>query len=299
MARAGVSHSSAMKDRLSPLLRLLRRLFRSIEFNGLSGALAHSCRRLVRSLGSHGLTGTFERAFLRAPEAPPAATASRPHPFDLLHGTDTGGHISPADLSWHSLSAVFVNSYLGIPPSTLRPALQSLPIQHRDFSFIDVGCGKGRALLVAAEFPFRRLFGVELSSQLATIARANVAAHPAWSQRVSIVNQDAARYVYPGGPLVLFFYYPFYAAVLRRVLANLHRQLRRSPRPLYLLYADIDVNDANLARPTPRYRKVLRSCAFLEAVADNVYPLSSDDAAAEPSGCIANRFVLHVARLAH
>ncbi|MGA3131130.1 MAG: class I SAM-dependent methyltransferase [Terracidiphilus sp.] len=241
------------------------------------------------------MKGTFARAFLKAPEAPQRVVECKPHPFDVLHGTETGGHISPADLSWRSFSAVFVNSYLGISPSTLRPALRSLPIQHQEFSFIDIGCGKGRALFVAAEFPFRQLVGVELSCELCEIARLNVTRDPAWTRRIAIVNQDAAKFVYPEGPLVLFFYYPFYAAVLRRVLANLQRQLCGAQRPTYLLYADIDANDGNIERPRPRYQKVLSSSAFLRKISDSIYSLSPEDTAAEPSGCIANRFTLYVA----
>jgi len=282
-----------MKDRLSPPLRLFRRLFRSIEFNGIRGAMAHSYRRLFRSLKNHGVKGTFERAFLKAPEAPQKAVEFKPHPFDVLHGTDTGGHVAAADLTWRSLSAVFANGYLGIPPSTLRPALAALPIQHREFSFIDIGCGKGRALFVAAEFPFRQLIGVELSSELCEVARLNAAHNPAWTDRVSIVNQDATSFIYPEGPLVLFFYYPFYAAVLRRVLGNLERQLRLSPRLAYLLYANFHADDANSNPATPRYQKVLSSCAFLERVSDSSYTLSPEDAAHEPSSCIANRFTLY------
>jgi hypothetical protein len=130
---------------------------------------------------------------------------------------------------------------------------------------------------------------------LCEIARLNVTRDPAWTRRIAIVNQDAAKFVYPEGPLVLFFYYPFYAAVLRRVLANLQRQLCGAQRPTYLLYADIDANDGNIERPRPRYQKVLSSSAFLRKISDSIYSLSPEDTAAEPSGCIANRFTLYVA----
>lgn len=286
-----------MKGRLSPPLRLLRRFFRSIESNGFRGALVHSCRRLFRSLKNHGVKGTFERAFVKAPEAPPIVFESRPHPFDMLHGTETCRPISVNALDWQSFSAVFVNGYLGIAPSTLRPALAELPIQHQEFSFIDIGCGKGRALFIAAELPFRQLIGVELSGELCEVARSNVARDPAWTERISIVNQDATNFNYPEGPLVLFFYYPFYAAVFRRVLKNLERQLRRSPRPAYLLYADFDYRADDESATAP-HQEVLSSCAFLRKVSESAYSLSPEDAAAEPSSCTANRFSLHIADVA-
>jgi SAM-dependent methyltransferase len=221
---------------------------------------------------------------------PPIQIPPRPHPFDLLHGTDTGGCISTTNLAAAALSTIYSSGYLGIPASTLQPALAALPIKHQDFSFIDLGCGKGRALLVAAQFPFRRLFGVEITDELCDVARANVALNPAWRNRISIVNQDATTYVYPDGPLVLYLYYPFLVPVLRRVLSNLVRQLRRSRRPAYLLQADLCANGTDCKKfytGNPRYQKLMKSFPFIQ-LSDTVYPLSAEEAAAEPSGCTAN-----------
>ena len=64
------SNGSRMKFRPSPPLLMLRRLVRSVEQNGVGGAIAHSYQRLVRSVRTHGLSGTWERAFRKAPAAP-------------------------------------------------------------------------------------------------------------------------------------------------------------------------------------------------------------------------------------
>jgi SAM-dependent methyltransferase len=87
-----------------------------------------------------------------------------------------------------TLSSLYATGYAGVPPSTLGPALAALPIKHEEFTFVDIGCGKGRALFIAAEFPFRRIVGAELAVELAQIARANVALNPAWRERISIAN---------------------------------------------------------------------------------------------------------------
>jgi SAM-dependent methyltransferase len=270
-------------------------MLRSVALNGVRGAIGHSYNRLLRSLKNHGARGTFERAFLKAPVAPPPIQIpSRPHPFDLLHGTDTGGCISTWNLAAVSLSAIYSSGYIGIPPSTLRPALAALPIKHEDFSFVDLGCGKGRALLVAAQFPFRHLFGVEITDELCDIARANVALNPDWENRISIVNEDATTYIYPDGPFVLYLYYPFLIPVLRRVLTNLVRQLRRSRRPAYLLQADLCANGTDCKKiytGDPRYQELIRSFPFIQ-LSDTVYPISAEEVAVEPSGCIANSYAL-------
>src|SRR5271163_1099646 len=100
-----------MKFRPTPLLKLLRRLVRSIEANGVRGAIAHSCQRLFRSLKNHGLRGTLRRAFIKAPVAPGAQEPEPAHPFDLQNGTDTGGYHSSADLHGNTLSSLYTTAY--------------------------------------------------------------------------------------------------------------------------------------------------------------------------------------------
>lgn len=286
-----------MKYRPSPPLRLLRRFLRSIEHNGFGGALAESWQLLYRSLKNHGLVGTLERAFVKAPAPAPSHPAAprQPHSFDSIHGTDTGGNYSAADFESVSLSALYGTGYLGVPPSALRPALAALPIRFEDFSFVDIGAGKGRALFVAAEFPFRHLFGVEIAGKLCEVARANAALKPEWKDRVSIVNEDATKFVYPEGPLVLFLYYPFFSPILRRFLASLERQLRRSPRDIYLLHADFYVDPADTDSDYLRYRKAIDSFRMLKLVSETAYPLAEEDAAMEVSGCTTKRIALYTA----
>jgi SAM-dependent methyltransferase len=219
---------------------------------------------------------------------PPAlerAIPQKPHPFDLLHGTDTGGYSSGGDFSATTLSAIYTTAYFGTTPSACKQALSALPVEFEDYTFVDIGCGKGRALLVAVQFPFRHLLGVELSSDLCTIARANIATDPRNIERVSIVNQDAIKLAYPDGPLVLFLFDPFVAPVLRRVLANLERQLRRSPRPAYLLY--------EWHPHTPGITKVINSFKFLKEISDTPYTFSPEDAAFDPFERTEENFTLY------
>jgi SAM-dependent methyltransferase len=259
-----------MRFRPTPPLLMLRRLVRSVEDNGIRGAAVHSYQRLVRSLRNHGFKGTFDRAFRKAPTAPAPAETAPTHPFDLLHGTDTGGYISGAALEADSLSNLYSTAYLGTAPSALTQAIHSLPIQPRHFSFVDLGCGKGRALMVAAQFPFRNLIGVEFVPGLCDIARDNIARKAEWAARISILNQDATAVTYPETPLVLYLFDPFLAPVLRRVLTNLERQLRRSPRETWILYAN-----------KPRTIEVVERFPFLREISQTAYTLTPEDSAAD------------------
>jgi predicted RNA methylase len=91
-----------------------------------------------------------------------------------------------------------------------------------DYSFIDVGAGMGRAVLLAAELPFRRVVGVELNPTLARIARKNLAVWRASGRAqapTKIICNDAVDFRLPAGPCLAFLFNPFGAPVMRRLLA--------------------------------------------------------------------------------
>jgi hypothetical protein len=273
----------------TPPLLLYRRFVRSIDANGFRGALVHAYRRLSRSLSNHGLSGTLERAFVKAPVAPLPAERVRarpPDPFDLAHGTDTGGYISGAEMRSVSMSAVYITAYAGVAASAFNQAIANLPITPERFTFVDLGCGKGRALFLAAQFPFPRLVGVELATDLCEVAWTNVATNRDWANRIAVLNEDATAFPYPDGPLLVYLYHPFLAPVLRRVLVNLERQLRRSPRETYVLYAR-----------NPHYTEVLRRFPFLHEISETSYPYSPEDIAADHFEMTEESFTLYSADL--
>lgn len=131
---------------------------------------------------------------------------NRLHPFDRIHGTDTSGHVASKDLPVTEYSPDNSYVYAGSQPAIVRAVLTTLPALET-FTFIDLGCGKGRPLLVASEFPFRDIVGVDFSPHLVEIARANAAImarrHPGRT-RVRVEQGDAGAYRFPPGNLVVF-----------------------------------------------------------------------------------------------
>lgn len=111
------------------------------------------------------------------------------------------------------------------------------------FSFVDLGSGKGRVLLMAAEYPFRRIVGVELLPELHEIARENVVRDP----RIELVLGDAREFRFPDGPLVVFLFNPFPPWVLRQVLLNVQESLTRKPREFFVVLHNPQ-HEAELAR---------------------------------------------------
>ena len=116
---------------------------------------------------------------------------------------------------------------VGVQPSIIRKALTYLDVGADDV-FIDLGCGRGRALIVAAEFPFRSLVGYELYPFIAGVGRKNVA-KVKLSQRVKIVESDASRPALPSeGKAVVFLYNPFQKEIVARLITHLEEHLRRT-----------------------------------------------------------------------
>ncbi len=108
-----------------------------------------------------------------------------------------------------------------------------------NYSFIDLGCGKGRAVLMASEFGFREVVGVELHAALAKTAEANIAMWTAAGRAVCpvrIVCQDATEFVFPQGASLVYLFHPFTAPVFKRLIERLEVDFAQRPGMLDLIY---------------------------------------------------------------
>lgn len=162
----------------------------------------------------------------------------RIHPFDRYHGTDTSGVVLATDLPAHEVARNYAIDYAGSQPSVLRSALAELP-KLDTYTFLDLGCGKGRPLLVASEFPFRDIIGVDLSSPLAQVARRNariIANRFPARTSVRVAVGDASNYPLPPGNLAIFLYSPFHAELVANVVAGVEAALATEARSIYVIY---------------------------------------------------------------
>jgi SAM-dependent methyltransferase len=149
------------------------------------------------------------------------------HPFDEEFGVRTSGLVAGRHLQSGHRHDRHATAYYGVAPSVFRALMRrwqrSRPAGAlEEFSFIDVGAGMGRAMLLAAELPFRQVVGVELNPTLARIARKNLAVWRASGRArapMRLVCRDAAEFRLPEGPCLAFLFNPFGAPVMRRVLA--------------------------------------------------------------------------------
>jgi SAM-dependent methyltransferase len=154
------------------------------------------------------------------------------HPFDQTNGVNTSGRLNLRRLAIDSPNRKHGRDYQGVEPGRFSDALAEVHEDFSAFTFIDLGSGKGRALMMAHQLGFGRLIGVEFSPRLAEISRNNLAKLEL--RNVQVVVQDAAEFRFPNEPLVVFTFNSFGPEVLRGVLTN----LRAQTNPVYFVYVN-------------------------------------------------------------
>ena len=189
--------------------------------------------------------------------------------FDWDHRVDTtSANVSRrADL----LAVLAGHGYQPSDPALFHESIRGLAIDYSQFQFLDLGSGKGRTLLMASEYPFRRILGVEVVPALHRAALENFGKYKSQTQKcftLESVCGDARDFQFPPEPLVLFLFNPLPEAGLRVVMANLRASLREHPRPVYVVYHNpllehVLVEDGGLQRVRGDLRyAVYRSSAW-------------------------------------
>lgn len=184
------------------------------------------------------------------------------HPFDLEFGVRTSGLIAGRHLGSGHRNDRHVTAYYAVAPSVFqgmivrwRSCRPLAPID--EYTFVDLGAGMGRAMLLAAAHPFRAVLGVELHPTLARIARKNLAFwRAAGRSRAStrMFCRDALEFPLPAGPCVVFLFNPFGAPVLRRLLRSWKLILAERPAQLDILY--VNNEQESVLRREPEFERL-------------------------------------------
>jgi len=158
--------------------------------------------------------------------------------YDWEHRVDT----TSANVSWRARFIGLLNSsYQPIEAPLFQEMLNALGVDYAQFTFIDIGSGKGRPLLMASEYPFRRVIGVEFLPELNAIAEENIRKFPDERKKCKQIEArlaDATEFEFPSEPLAVFMFHPLPESGFRKVIANLELSLRDNPRPVWLVYAN-------------------------------------------------------------
>jgi SAM-dependent methyltransferase len=177
--------------------------------------------------------------------------------FDAWHGVETRGVTWQRDFGPSGPAVQHAVHYVGTYTRPFKRFLRSLPIEYGAYHFVDLGSGKGKALLLAAEYPFSSVTGVELVPRFTAIASANLA-HARHLDRVArqvaLVTGDASKYDFPCAPLVVYLHNPFDGFMVSRVLANMEIATRSGATPSYIVYHG------------PRHREVVEAVPWLKVL---------------------------------
>src|SRR2546426_7809454 len=159
---------------------------------------------------------------------------------DVQYDWDYRVNTTSATVSWRNrLLGMFHSPYQPTEPSLFHEMLSTLGIDFGEFTFIDLGSGKGRVLLMAGDYAFRRIVGLELLPELHRVAQENLSQYKSNSQQcfaLETICSDAREFAFPAEPTVLYLFNPLPEEGLVQVIANLDRSLREAPRPLYVIY---------------------------------------------------------------
>lgn len=157
--------------------------------------------------------------------------------FDRKHGIQTSGVTYSEVLK--SENEDFGTRYEATPVKVFRRILRSLKIPFDQFAFIDFGSGKGRALILAAEFGFKSVTGIELVPELNQVASRNIGiCQQRFGRecRIETVCADATKFGIPEVPVFVFFFSPFTGKVLKQVLDNIATSLAARRRDFVVLF---------------------------------------------------------------
>ena len=219
----------------------IRRAFRTVRQMGLLQLLS-----LIRQ---HGARKSLAFAAHNVRHIIAHRAARR---WDRDHGVDTAGSIQLNSLTIVGPNRDFGNEAVCTSPKSFDFMLQSLPRDLSSYTFIDIGSGKSRTLLLASRYNFAKIIGVEFAKELVACARRNISGFRCDRQRcfdLNVVEADATQFQFPATPLVLFFYNPFAQNVFDMVLDNILDSLKRQKRDCYIMYGSSSHNAIGWAKP--------------------------------------------------
>lgn len=168
--------------------------------------------------------------------------------YEWRLGVNTCGYIETEKLGF--ANAEF-HAYATVGHKAIFAMLEKIPLNKSESTFIDYGSGKGRAVVVAATFPFKRVIGIELSAALTEAAKNNVKKmRHKHAASIDLYQTDATQYVMPKDANIIYFFNPFKGQVLKDVVANIYASYQKYPRKIYILYFNNSFFEQTIAGQT-------------------------------------------------
>ena len=161
--------------------------------------------------------------------------------FDNWYRLDTRVEVAVQDLDISQEDKQHAEKYKATRARYFRKLMKRLQLTP-DGVFVDVGCGKGRILLLAAEHGFGRVVGLEISPNLSEIAQRNIAAYKQNAQStasISVVCTNILHHQFKHEETVFFLYSPFEREVTQQFLEMVRESIRQNPRSVFLVIDEL------------------------------------------------------------
>lgn len=208
---------------------------------------------VLRWLGHRGSVGTLKHIVRKGPVKLYHSLSTygrmvRAHrvnqAFDKRYQIETWSGVAVKAMQTVGGNDEHAEIYAPIPERSFHYMMGQLDVDFSSFSFVDYGSGKGKMLLMASEYPFQKIVGVEFASGVHHVAVENIARYKNPKQQCFEIEArlgDACEFELPAGNCLLFFFAPFFGEVLSRVLENIRQSLLDHPRRIIMCYLDDDV----------------------------------------------------------
>jgi len=222
--------------------------------------LAWIVRRTVAVARREGVLGALQRVikYLRIAIGLPSrqteehrwAKEAADRKFDEALGVDTGGTTHLFDLTIHSDNAALGVSHIATGPEHFHNAMAALDIDPAGFTFVDLGSGKGRCLMMAADYPFASITGIEFAEEMHAVSLSNIEkfGDPRLSNRLG----DAEQFDYPLSDLVVFMNNPFDRPLVEKIARKIAASAAAYPRTIRVVYVNPRAPDLFSAAPWRR-----------------------------------------------
>jgi SAM-dependent methyltransferase len=154
------------------------------------------------------------------------------------YGLDTTAAIHLRKLKLKGNQLKHATEYMPVNYFTLEALLRRIPEQHKQATFLDIGCGKGRAMCVAAAFGYKQVEGIDFAKQLIDAAEQNLERikkqYPL--TRYNLAWADVQELQISEQVNTIFLFNPFDEFLVKQVIKKMNRSLEKKPRPLLVLY---------------------------------------------------------------
>ncbi len=165
--------------------------------------------------------------------------------FDFRYKFDTAKVLEVKDLDISSEDKQHSVRYKPTRVRYFRKLMQAVALP-KSATFVDVGCGKGRILMLAAKYGFQRTIGLELSPQLCKVAESNLETycnHHPEVKKPSVICTNVLEHQLTDDETIFFLFWPFDREVTVLFLDLLKQSLLRNPRELWLIINEFQFPD--------------------------------------------------------